>query len=122
MSPTIIIVDDDPVIRTLISECLATGDYQLHSFESGQECLEQIKSIEPDILITDLQLPGISGIEIIRTLDTFDWQKKPKTILTSADGNCSTLCFTEKVDPDYVLTKPFQMKDLIAAVDYLLKN
>jgi CheY-like chemotaxis protein len=64
----LLVVDDDPDIRALMSEALAFHGYQIFTAVNGQEALDQVAQCEPDLLLLDIKMPGIDGYEVIRRL------------------------------------------------------
>ena len=65
--PTIIIIEDDTLIIELVSALLEDSGYHVVAFESGGEAIEKIDEIYPVCIITDLMLPGVSGIQVVKT-------------------------------------------------------
>ena len=68
MKPVALIVDDEVQIRRLLRVVLETEDYQVHEAETGQQGLAEIASRRPDIILLDLGLPDMEGLEVLKRL------------------------------------------------------
>jgi CheY-like chemotaxis protein len=66
--PRVVVADDDPMVRKLLHELLTRAGYAVTACASGQAALDAIYDAEPELLLTDLQMPGRSGLEVIREL------------------------------------------------------
>ena len=102
MSIKVFLVEDDEAYAEFIKKSLRTK-YQIYSFISAEECLVTLKSINPDVLILDYNLPGISGIELYEEIKD-GLKSDVKVIMMSAidDGNL-VLEFIKKGVRDYVV-------------------
>lgn len=117
--PLILIIEDDKPIRNFICASLSTQGYRYKEAETGKEALALIMSHNPDIIILDLGLPDMDGLEIIENVRK--WSNIP-IIIVSARGH-----EREKVDAldlgaDDYLTKPFGIAELLARVRVALRN
>ena len=116
MSLKVFLVEDDEAYAEFIKKSLRTK-YQIYSFLSAEDCLLTLKSIAPDVLILDYNLPGISGIELYEQVKD---QLKPgvKVIMMSAidDGNL-VLEFIRKGVRDYVVKDEKVINTLISVIE-----
>jgi len=116
MAIKVFLVEDDEAYAEFIKKSLRTK-YQIYSFISAEECLVTLKSISPDVLILDYNLPGISGIELYEQVKD---QLKPdvKVIMLSAidDGNL-VLEFIQKGVRDYVVKDENVIKTLTSVIE-----
>jgi two-component system response regulator FixJ len=71
MSKRLFFVDDEPVIRKAVALSLSQLDADVHCFSSGLACIEAIENFGCDVLVTDINMPGMSGLELIRSARTF---------------------------------------------------
>jgi CheY-like chemotaxis protein len=117
MAQKILIVDDDPVIRMLVSEYLAYHGHNVEVLEDGRLCLERVKASAPDILILDMLMPEITGSEVLQNLRSDPATAGLPVIMLSADKRMAE--DSDSVRADCYLQKPFDIKDFLAAIDEL---
>ncbi|MEG4519385.1 MULTISPECIES: hybrid sensor histidine kinase/response regulator [unclassified Microcoleus] len=118
---SILIVDDEPdnfdVIETLLSE----QDYQLHYAASGQEAIASLDIFEPDLILLDVMMPGIDGIEICRQIKAMSkWQAVP-IIMVTALSSKSDLANCLAAGADDFISKPVNAIELRARVHSMLR-
>lgn len=117
--PRILVVDDEPAIRRTLRANLAARGYDVRVVETGEEALQQAGARMPDLIILDLMLPGISGLEVCRSLRALS----PVPVLVlSARGEERTKVQALDLGADDYLTKPFGMDELLARVRALLRR
>jgi two-component system KDP operon response regulator KdpE len=107
----VLVIDDEEQIRRALSSILRSRHYELEAAATGQEGL--IKAIDrpPDIVILDLGLPDMSGIEVCRELRS--WTSVPILILSVRSGEADKIAALDEGADDY-LTKPFSAGELLA--------
>jgi two-component system, chemotaxis family, chemotaxis protein CheY len=118
----ILVIDDDPMAREIITEMLSQNGHRAVNASDGGEGLELFKNGAFDLVITDMIMPEVEGVETIIQLrkDNPD----VKIIAISGGGRISAyshLSIAEKFGVMKTLTKPFAKDDLLKAVDELLK-
>ena len=115
----ILVVDDTPSTRQLISGYLQDGGYQVIEAEDGKEALAKAIESIPDVVITDVVMPGMNGFELCRSL-----KKKPETqgakivVCTSKNQDIDRL-WGMRQGADIYLTKPFTKDDIMQAITSL---
>ncbi|HEV3311707.1 MAG TPA: response regulator transcription factor [Chloroflexota bacterium] len=115
----VLIVDDEPaIVRTLRANLAARG-YEVVSVESGEEALLESEAHRPDIVILDLMLPGISGIDVTAALRA---RSSVPILVLSARGEEDTKVRALDLGADDYLTKPFGIDELLARVRALLRR
>jgi two-component system, OmpR family, alkaline phosphatase synthesis response regulator PhoP len=122
MRTKILIVDDEADIRELVHLNLAREGYEILDCESGEQALSQARAKSPDLIVLDLMLPGIDGLEVCRRL-----KADPKTacipvVMLTAKGEDSDVITGLEVGADDYVTKPFSGKVLVARVRRLLRR
>jgi two-component system alkaline phosphatase synthesis response regulator PhoP len=110
----ILIIEEDDAIMSDLKSLLGKEGYEIRSVKSGQEGYQVAKKIAPDLLILDLMLPGMSGLEICKRLRD-EGMKIPVIILTAKVEENDKVLALELGADDYV-TKPFSVRELIARV------
>jgi len=122
MSATILVVEDEKPISTLIQYNLEKEGFKVHTFETGEEGFDQIKKSLPDLVLLDWMLPDLSGIDICKQIKKDAKLKSiPVIMLTAKSEEADKIRGFETGADDYV-TKPFSTKELILRIQALLKR
>ncbi|HET7650958.1 MAG TPA: nitrogen regulation protein NR(I) [Gammaproteobacteria bacterium] len=108
------IVDDDPSLRLVMSEALSDAGYRVRSLVSAEDMREALAGSRPDVLVTDIRLPGEDGLALLRTLRT-DHPSLPVIVVTAHSDLGSTVAAYEGGAFEY-LPKPFDLDELVALV------
>ena len=119
MAKRILLIDDDPVIRTLISECLSCFGHNVHSAASGAEGLAQLKAERPDAIIVDFQMPEMSGLEVLTHIRANPDTNTVPVLMLSANIDDKVLKNNPSVQANHYLQKPFELKELIGMIERL---
>ena len=122
MSKKILIVEDDHDVVKLLKYNLEKEGFKVNYTTDGSLALAEIRRGEPDLVILDLMLPGLDGLEICRQLRrTEKYSSMPLLMLTARDEEADRVVGLEMGADDYV-TKPFSMRELVARVRALLRR
>jgi DNA-binding response OmpR family regulator len=116
---TILIVDDEPKIVRLVADYLADGGYRVVAARSGDEALMRVRTEAPDLVVLDLGLPGIDGLDVTRAIRRSG--ELPIIMLTARDEETDRIIGLELGADDYV-TKPFSPRELVARVRAVLRR
>lgn len=120
----ILLVDDDQAVRDTLSDILLSAGYAVEQAEDGARALSLIEQSEYDLIVLDVFMPEIDGIELIRTLDKRDTH--PPLITISGGGGVLPPSWSSKITEVFgiasALTKPIDMNDFLAAVEDALKS
>jgi two-component system KDP operon response regulator KdpE len=119
MNPRILLIEDDPHIRRFLRASLQTQGYDLLEAGTGQEGLSLAASQVPDIILLDLGLPDLEGIEVIRRLR--GWSATPIIILSARGQERDKVANLDAGADDY-LTKPFGVGELLARIRAALRR
>ena len=109
--PQILIVEDDTAIGNLISTTLETQNYQFHRATNGAGAILDAASYRPDVMLLDLGLPDMDGIEIIHKIRS--WSKTPIIVISARSEDTDKIDALDAGADDY-LTKPFSVEELLA--------
>ena len=116
VSYSIVAVDDNPVITQLITAVLGQAGYDVEALATGGEALVALQRNPPDLLLLDLQMPGLDGLEVLRIVrEQKVCQGVPVLVLTAEDDGHYVAKARELGAAGYLL-KPFRAQDLIAKV------
>jgi len=122
MPKKVLIIEDDPDIANLVVHYLIREGYTVGVAPNGMEGLKKIKEVPPDLLILDLMLPEVGGLEVCKTLrGNASTAAVPILILTAKGEESDKVIGLELGADDYV-TKPFSPKELVARVKALLRR
>jgi two-component system KDP operon response regulator KdpE len=117
--PSVLIVDDEPHIRRALAVNLSARGYHVHEAATGRAALETAAAHHPDVVVLDLGLPDIDGIEVVRGLR--GWTAVPIVILSVRDSERDKVEALDAGADDYV-TKPFGMDELLARLRAALRR
>ncbi len=117
--PLVIVIEDELPIRRFLRTALTNHGYQFIEAANAQEGMAQVSTRNPDLIILDLGLPDLDGLEVIRQLR--EWTKLPILIL-SARGQESDKVIALDAGADDYLTKPFGVGELLARIRVILRH
>jgi DNA-binding response OmpR family regulator len=120
VSATILIVEDEHAVARGIQYALQQEGYEVTVARSGEEALELVPGLAPDLLLLDVRLPGIDGFEVLRRLRATG-SRAPVLMLTARDDEFDKVIGLELGADDYV-TKPFGLRELLSRVKALLRR
>ena len=118
MSRVLVVDDEPPILRAMAVNLRARG-YEVDVAATGEEALALASRHHPDVVVLDLGLPGISGIDVIRGLR--GWTAVPILILSARDDRGAKVAALDAGADDYV-TKPFDMEELLARLRAALRR
>ncbi len=116
---TILVVDDEPTLVATLKYNLERESFRVLEAADGEAALETARAARPDLIVLDLMLPGLSGLEVCRILRKET--RVPIIMLTAKDAEVDKIVGLETGADDYV-TKPFGMPELMARVRALLRR
>ncbi len=112
-NPLILIVEDDAPIRNLITTTLKAHEYKYLTAQNGENAIMQASSHNPDIVLLDLGLPDIDGVEVIKKIRS--WSKMPIIVISARSEDNDKIKALDAGADDY-LTKPFSVEELLARI------
>jgi DNA-binding response OmpR family regulator len=120
MPETILVVEDEPSLQETLAYNLQKQGYIVECAGDGRIALEAGRRLKPDLILLDIMLPGLNGVEVCKTLRREGFQS-PIIMLTARDDEIDRVVGLEIGADDYV-TKPFSMRELIARVKAQLRR
>lgn len=117
--PQILFVEDDTAVGNLIATTLETQDYQFHRAKNGQQAILDALSYRPDVMLLDLGLPDMDGIEIIKKIRS--WSNMPIIVVSARTDDWDKVTALDAGADDY-LTKPFSVDELLARLRVALRR
>jgi DNA-binding response OmpR family regulator len=119
MARTILVVDDEPTLRETLAEALDADGFRVVTAADGREALARFREHRPDLVVLDLMLPELSGIEVCRIIR--QESGIPILMLTAKSSELDKVVGLELGADDYV-TKPFSLRELVARIRALLRR
>lgn len=116
---TILVVDDEQPIVDLVGNYLIAGGFDVHRAYDGPTALALARSVRPDLIVLDVMLPGLDGIEVCRQLNQ---KTAPYVLMVSARTDEVDKLIGLSVGADDYLTKPFSPRELVARVKAILRR
>jgi DNA-binding NarL/FixJ family response regulator len=122
MSKRLLVVDDEPNLLRAVAACLKAENYEVSTARSGHEALMQLANSVPDLIISDIRMPGMDGYKLARQL-----RGSPRTALVpivflTAKDETADRIEGLRVGVDAYRTKPFEPEELIAVVNAILQR
>lgn len=117
--PQILVVEDDVAVGNLIATTLETQNYQFHRAKTGAGAVLDAVSYRPDVMLLDLGLPDIDGVDIIRKVRS--WSNMPIIVISARSEDSDKVLALDAGADDY-LTKPFSVDELLARLRVALRR
>jgi CheY-like chemotaxis protein len=118
---TILVIDDDPMVRHVLSKVLRRGGYQVHLASDGAEGLREFANLLPDLVITDMVMPVKGGLDTIKLLRASS--PEAKIVAISGGNRLANKDFLDdaiELGAAAILAKPFEPEELLAKVAHCL--
>ena len=122
LTTTIFIVEDEPDIRETLAYNLSQEGFKAEEFSDAESCLEKINKKAPDLLILDLMLPGMSGLDLCKEIRANKSLSNLAIIMLTAKGEEIDRIIGFELGADDYVTKPFSVRELILRVKVILKK
>ena len=119
MTTRVLVVDDEPAILRTVRAGLMARDYEVVTATTGREALDILTSTTPDVVVLDLGLPDVDGVEICRTVRA--WSEVPIIVLSAESSEHRKVLALDEGADDFV-TKPFSMPELLARIRVALRR
>ncbi len=125
---TILVVEDEPDVRMFLEACAEDAGFTVHTAEDGQDALEQLATLTPDLITLDMVMPRMNGLAFLRKLrDQPPWQGIPVVLITAhlrddlgEEAVRRLLAFPRDHRPARVLEKPISPPELVRLIAELL--
>jgi two-component system alkaline phosphatase synthesis response regulator PhoP len=119
---TIAIVEDEPNIRSLLAYSLQSAGYGTQEYEDGEKAMAGIEGSKPQLVLLDLMLPGIDGIEVCRRLRAGEKTRGLPIIMLTARGEEFDRVLGLEIGADDYITKPFSVREVVARIRAVLRR
>ena len=118
----ILFVDDDPMIRMLVTEILTAADYDVIAEENGRLAWERIQKDTPDMAVLDVKMPEMDGFELLRNIRSDDRFKYIPVLMLTIKAMCDDQVQGYETGADDYLVKPFDQDVLKARINVLARR
>ena len=118
--PTVVIADDESSMRLLVHATIESDDYTVLEACDGAEAWEMVKQYRPSLVLLDVQMPGQSGLDVLRLIKADPTLEKTRVILLTAKAQETDIEEGLIAGADFYLTKPFSPLDLLTRVEEAL--
>jgi DNA-binding response OmpR family regulator len=119
---SVLVVDDEPTITDVVSRYLQRAGYDTRSAAAGPAALQLVGEARPDLVVLDLMLPGMDGLEVMRRLRAGGDSRRLPVILLTAKGEPADRVIGLRLGADDYVAKPFSPAELVARVDAVLRR
>ena len=116
---SILVVDDEPTVTDVVARYLERAGYSTRVAGDGYEAIRLAGAERPDLVVLDLMLPGLGGLEVMRRLRE---RERPSVILLTAKGEATDRVIGLRLGADDYVVKPFSPAELVARVDAVLRR
>ena len=120
--PHVLIIEDDASVCELLFACLTKAGYRVSVAQSGEAALLQVEEDPPEVVVLDLTLPGMNGLDVCRTMRRDPWMAKIPVLMLTGKTEEDDIVAGLEVGADDYMTKPFSPKLLTARVKALLRR
>jgi two-component system nitrogen regulation response regulator NtrX len=120
--PKILIVDDEPLIRQSLSGVLDDEDYHTHAVADGEACLAELAQVTYDLVLLDVWLPGMDGLETLARIEEIPFQNRPVVVIISGHGTIETAVKATKLGAFDFLEKPLTINKVSVVVKNALQQ
>ena len=118
----ILVVDDEKDIVELLQYNLEKENYKVNTAYSGEKCLEKVKTSHPDLILLDLMLPEIDGLEVCKILKNDPATSTIPIIMLTAKGDETDIVLGLELGADDYIPKPFRLRELLARIKAVLRR
>ncbi len=119
-SASVLVVDDEPIIREVLARYLAHAGFEVETADDGNRALQAVSAVQPDLMILDLMLPGLNGLEVFRRIRGS--ANQPAVIMLTARGAETDRVVGLELGADDYVSKPFSPREVVARVQAVLRR
>ena len=118
----VVVVDDDPDVRGLVEYKLVKSGHEVTTFADGEEALRSMAAAGPEIVLLDVMMPGLSGLEVLTRLRADEATKDLPVIMLTAKAQAADVDLGLALGADDYVVKPFSPRELVARIDARLAH
>jgi CheY-like chemotaxis protein len=122
MAAKVLVCDNEEALRRLVRAALDGGAYEIAEATDGDESVELARTLEPDLIVLDIMMPGLSGVEVLEELRRDARLRETPVVMLTARVQAADREAASRAGADYFLAKPFSPKELASMVESLLDS
>jgi len=119
MAPRVLVVDDEPIVREVLARYLGRGGFVVDTAEDGQQALDAFSASDPDLVLLDLMLPRVDGLEVFTRIRS---RAPTPVIMLTAKGEETDRVLGLELGADDYIAKPFSPREVVARVRSVLRR
>ena len=116
LRPVVLVVDDDPTVRELVCDVMDVAGWSTLTARNGEDAVRQVQEHAPDVVLLDVALPRMSGLDVMRLLKSAAWSG-PRSRVVILSGYARLLTDADVELADGVVSKPFDVDELVEVVE-----
>lgn len=117
---TVMVVDDDPDIMDLVKKIVERSGYMAECVSSGEEVFKRLEGQKPDLILLDVVMPRMDGLEVLTRLKSQPNTSSIPVILLTGNGRYSDVLTGYQMGTDYYISKPFTSAQLLSGINLVL--
>ncbi|MBI5472988.1 MAG: response regulator [Ignavibacteriae bacterium] len=120
---TIFVVDDDVLVRGMLDRSLRKAGFDVHLISSGRDALNQLQASQPDLVLLDIDMPELNGLETLRLIRSNPATRRlPVILLTGVVPETDQIIHILDLDPSDFITKITSPKEIVARVNWVMRR
>jgi DNA-binding response OmpR family regulator len=116
LMPSALVIEDDSAVQALLKKLLESHGYQVTVAGDGLQGLVQLETLTPDIVLCDIMMPNLDGMQFTKAIKAHEDTKKIPVVFLTAKNDAKTMIEGLNIGAKYFLTKPFRHEDLMAKI------
>ena len=120
---TVFVVDDDVLMRGMLEKSLRRANFNVELIAGGREALDRLQSVQPDLMLLDIDMPEVNGLDVLRRVrENPATRKVPVILLTGSVPDADQIIGILALDPSDFITKVISAKELVARIKWVLRR
>ena len=119
-APLVFAADDDPMQLALVEQTLLGMGYRVRTATDGPSALAAMRACEPDLIVLDIRMPGLTGLDLLREIRDSDWGRSTPVLMMTGQGRVDRLVMARNAGATDYLLKPFPVERFVSRVEALL--
>ena len=120
---TVFVVDDDVLMRGMLEKSLRRANFNVELIGGGREALDRLQSVQPDLMLLDIDMPEVNGLDVLRRVrENPATRKVPVILLTGSVPDADQIIGILALDPSDFITKVISAKELVARIKWVLRR
>jgi two-component system, chemotaxis family, chemotaxis protein CheY len=118
----VLVLDDDPAMQSLLLKQLQANGLEVVIARDGLDGLMRLESFAPDVIVSDVSMPGLNGLEFVKAVKGSDATREIPVIFLTSNNDPQSMIQGINLGAKFYLTKPFQVDQLVAKIKHVAKR